>query len=282
MNRPGRVETLPLSRIGTYDVGVIGRNKHHMMGLLEVDVTTAREELRALRRAGTSVSFTSWFVRSVAEVAAEMPEVHGALQGRRRRVLFDEVDIALMVERDVEGTVVPLPVVLRNCASKGIDAIEAEIAKAKAQPIEGTRDYELGRRRSPLFMQLFYRLPQRVRVWIMKSILRSPERRRATMGTVMITSLAGGLRAPGWIVPKSMHNLVFGLGAVVRKPRVVGEEVLPRDVLHLTLLFDHDVVDGGPAARFVSRLVRRLETASALTQRPDDPGAGSRWTTGFR
>ena len=133
MNRPGRVETLPLSRIGTFDVGVIGISKHHMMGLLEVDVTTAREDLRAMRRAGTSVSFTSWFVRSVAEVAAEMPEVHGALQSRRRRVVFDEVDIALMVERDVEGSAVPLPLVIRDCEKRSMEVIESEIAKAKAR-----------------------------------------------------------------------------------------------------------------------------------------------------
>lgn len=259
MNRPGRVETLPLSRIGTFDVGVIGRSKHHMMGLLEVDVTTAREDLRAMRRAGTSVSFTSWFVRSVAEVAAEMPEVHGALQSRRRRVVFDEVDIALMVERDVEGSAVPLPLVIRDCEKRSMEVIESEIAKAKAQPIEGTRDYELGRNRSPILMRLFYSLPQPVRVWIMRRILRSPERRKSTMGTVMITSLAGGLRFPGWIVPKSMHNLVFALGSVVKKPWVVGNEVVPRDVLHLTVLLDHDVVDGAPAARFVSRLVKKLE-----------------------
>jgi pyruvate/2-oxoglutarate dehydrogenase complex dihydrolipoamide acyltransferase (E2) component len=32
-----------------------------------------------------------------------------------------------------------------------------------------------------------------------------------------------------------------------------------RDILHLTVLFDHDAVDGAPAMRFVSRLVDRLQ-----------------------
>ncbi|NBF41550.1 MAG: hypothetical protein GVY14_14150, partial [Spirochaetes bacterium] len=55
--KPARtVETFPLSRIGTFDVGVIGGKKHQITGLLEVDVTTARARLRAMRRQVTAAS----------------------------------------------------------------------------------------------------------------------------------------------------------------------------------------------------------------------------------
>lgn len=264
MKRQTTVETLPLSRIGTLDVGVIGRSKHHIHGLLEVDVTSARARLRAARRTGTPLSFTAWITKSIAHTVAGMPEAQGILEGRRRRVIFDEVDVALMVERQVEGTSVPLPMVLRDCHRKSLDEIESEIGSAKAQPIEGARDYELGHRRSALLMRLFYGLPQSIRVWIMKRILNNPYRRKTMMGTVMVTSVAAGLRFPAWIVPKSMHNLVFGVGSVVRKAAVVRNEVVPRDILHLTVLIDHDVLDGAPAARFVSRLVKDMETAVVL------------------
>jgi pyruvate/2-oxoglutarate dehydrogenase complex dihydrolipoamide acyltransferase (E2) component len=59
-----------------------------------------------------------------------------------------------------------------------------------------------------------------------------------------------------------MHNLCFALGSIVKKPRVVEHEIRIRDVLHLTILFDHDVVDGIPAARFAARLVKRIEEGS--------------------
>lgn len=264
MKGPTRVETLPLSRIGTLDVGVIGRSKHHITGLLEVDVTAARARLRAMRREGATISFTTWLIKSIAHSLSGMPEAQGILKGRRRRVVFETVDVALMVEREVEGTSVPLPMVIRDCQVRSLGEIESEIDSAKNQPIEGARDYQLGRRRSMVLMQLYYCLPQLLRVRIMKRILNSPYRRKAMMGTVMFTSVAAGLRFPGWIVPKSMHNLVFGVGSVVRKPLVVREAVVPRDVLHLTVLIDHDVLDGAPAARFVSRLVKDLETAVAL------------------
>ena len=183
-------------------------------------------------------------------------------RGRRRRVVFPDVDVAVMVERRVEGVAVPLPMVIRQAEAKSLTEIETEIQAASSQAIEGTRDYELGRRRSPILMRFFYRLPQFLRVAAMQGILRNPERRKQMMGTVIVTSVASVVRFPGWIIPKTMHNVAVGLGSVVRKPRVVGDQVLPRDVLHLTVVLDHDVVDGAPAARFASRLVHNLEVFS--------------------
>jgi len=264
MNERSTVEQFPLSRLSTFDVGVISRRKHHIMGMLEVDVTEARERLRRMRRGRKAASFTAWVVKTVADAVAEMPAVHAALHGRRRRVVFGDVDIALMVERTVEGESVPLPVVLRQCDKSTVADIDAAVQGAMTQSVDGAVDYELGRSRSRIVMAAYYRLPQVVRVFIMRRILANPFRRKSMMGTVIVTSVAAGLRFPGWIVPTSMHNLVFGVGSVVRKPRVVKEQVLPRDVLHLTVLLDHDVVDGAPAARFVSRLVKKLETASVI------------------
>jgi pyruvate/2-oxoglutarate dehydrogenase complex dihydrolipoamide acyltransferase (E2) component len=40
--------------------------------------------------------------------------------------------------------------------------------------------------------------------------------------------------------------------------------VVPREFVDLTLSFDHDVVDGAPAARFAARLRELLESASVL------------------
>jgi pyruvate/2-oxoglutarate dehydrogenase complex dihydrolipoamide acyltransferase (E2) component len=56
-----------------------------------------------------------------------------------------------------------------------------------------------------------------------------------------------------------MHNLCFALGSIVKKPWVVENEIEIRDILHMTVLFDHDVVDGAPATRFIMRLVDRIQ-----------------------
>ncbi len=55
------------------------------------------------------------------------------------------------------------------------------------------------------------------------------------------------------------QSAVLGLGRIVREPVVVGDRVVPGDVTTLSLTFDHRVVDGAPAARFLDALRRRLE-----------------------
>lgn len=55
------------------------------------------------------------------------------------------------------------------------------------------------------------------------------------------------------------ETAILGVGRIVRRPAVVGDRVEPRDVLWLTLAFDHRVVDGAPAAEFLRRIREVLE-----------------------
>ncbi len=47
---------------------------------------------------------------------------------------------------------------------------------------------------------------------------------------------------------------VLGVGGIVREPAVRGDAIVPRDMLTLSLTFDHRIVDGAPAARFLQTL----------------------------
>jgi len=52
---------------------------------------------------------------------------------------------------------------------------------------------------------------------------------------------------------------VLGVGRIVREPAVIEDRIVPRDQLTLSLTFDHRVVDGAPAARFLDTVRRRIE-----------------------
>jgi pyruvate/2-oxoglutarate dehydrogenase complex dihydrolipoamide acyltransferase (E2) component len=54
------------------------------------------------------------------------------------------------------------------------------------------------------------------------------------------------------------------VGGISEKPRLVDGTVSNREVLDLTVTFDHDVVDGAAAARFVQRLRELVEAAHGL------------------
>ncbi len=101
----------PAFRNPTIDVLEHGRKKHHIPLLLEIDITEARGYLRQIKaESGQSLSFTAWVMACVGRAVGEHKHVHALRKGRRRLVLFDDVDISVLVERavgDGNGRAVP-------------------------------------------------------------------------------------------------------------------------------------------------------------------------------
>ena len=62
------------------------------------------------------------------------------------------------------------------------------------------------------------------------------------------------------------------LGGISEKPGVVAHRVEVREYLSVTLSFDHDVIDGAPAARFAQRLRELIESGSGLGVEEMSPG----------
>lgn len=236
-----------------------------MKALLEVDVTEGRRRMRELRRApgAPAVSFTAWIAACVAAAAAENAHAYAMYAGGRARAVFDTVDIALPVERAVPGEPVPLPLRIADAGSKTVGQISAEIRTAQEEGLH-TGQVVLGQARPPLVQRLSFRLPGFLRRPAMKALLRSPSWVKHNMGTVHVTSLASFGSSRGWVIPLSVAPLCVARGSVSRQPAVVGSELGIREILCLTVLLDHDVIDGAPAARFVSRLARLIESGHGL------------------
>ncbi len=52
---------------------------------------------------------------------------------------------------------------------------------------------------------------------------------------------------------------ILGVGRIQRRPAVVADQIVIRDLLTLSLTFDHRIVDGAPAARFLQTLTQYVE-----------------------
>lgn len=253
----------PSSRRLTIDVGRLARERHRVHALLDVDVTDARARVRARRRDDRRWSFTAWVVKTIADSVAAHPEVAAFHRPARARVaVFDEVDVALVVERAVRGVHVPLPLVVRRADLRSVADIGGDIAAAKAQAVHDEGDLVLGSRGDPRSLRLFLRLPGWLRLALMRWwLLGAPRRAKAAMGNVMVTTTGMVGRVRGWIVPTTVHPLCLALGSLTDEPAVHEGVVAVRSMLRITVVLDHDVVDGVPAGRFVADLVRRMEAA---------------------
>jgi pyruvate/2-oxoglutarate dehydrogenase complex dihydrolipoamide acyltransferase (E2) component len=67
-------------------------------------------------------------------------------------------------------------------------------------------------------------------------------------------------------LPVPNHTLQLTLGGIGEKPGVVDHRVEVRKYLSVTISFDHDLIDGAPAARFTDRLKKLIEKGDGLTE----------------
>ncbi len=257
--------SFPSSRLFTMDVGKIGMRKHHIKAVIELDVTESRIKLKQKRsESGEKISFTAWILKCITQAIIEHKQVHALRKGKTKLIIFDDVDISILVEKIADGVPVPLPMIIRNANKKSVVEITAEIENAKAQKVSDENDYVLERDRQKLPIKFYALLPQFIRLWIWKLILSNPKRIKKMMGTVVVTSVGMMGAVKGWFIPYSIHPVCFALGAIVKKPGVNKGNIEIREMLEMTILIDHDVIDGAPAARFVARLAELVEGGFGL------------------
>jgi pyruvate/2-oxoglutarate dehydrogenase complex dihydrolipoamide acyltransferase (E2) component len=257
-----RFHPIPPTRTITFDVFAIGLTKHHVVSLLEVDVTSSRQKIRELRRSGVRVSFNGWIIQAISKTIEEHPESAAFLYTKTKLITFDDVNISFLVEKELEGKKIPIPVVLEKTNEKSAQEITREIEDAASQVLTGN-DIVL-RRKTRAYEKIYYFLPGFLRRLIWRVALRNPEFAFEKMGNVAVTSVGMAGRINGWFIHKSVHPLSFGLGSVIKKPVVVDDEIKIREILNMTLLIDHDAIDGAPMARFVKTLIRNMETGIGL------------------
>jgi pyruvate/2-oxoglutarate dehydrogenase complex dihydrolipoamide acyltransferase (E2) component len=91
-------------------------------------------------------------------------------------------------------------------------------------------------------------------------------------GTVMLTNVGLFGEGGGWAIPIASHTLNVTVGGIVIRPLVAPGVLEEREHLCLTVSFDHDIIDGAPAARFTECFKDLIENAYGLTGQ--DVGAG--------
>lgn len=254
--------TVPQSRIATFDVGAVSKRKHQVAALLELDVTDARLRLRELKSSGERLSFTAWLIRVIASTLNSHREAAAYLSGTKKLVIFEHVNMSIVVEKDVGDKKVPIPLVIEKCEQKSVHDITAEIRAAKEKTFSET-DVVLHRKPS-VAEKFYYHLPGFLRRLIWRFMLSHPKIAYKNMGNAVLTSIGMMGRFNGWFLQTSVHPISFGIGSIVKKPRVIRDEILIREILNVTILLDHDVIDGAPMARFISDLTRDIEHGAGL------------------
>jgi pyruvate/2-oxoglutarate dehydrogenase complex dihydrolipoamide acyltransferase (E2) component len=254
----------PRTRIATLDVCDLGNEKHHMKALLELDVTETRKLIKKNRNIKKcQISFIGWLIKTISETINEHQKVHAYLKSKKSAVIFEDIDISITIEKEYDGELVPLPYIIRKTNQKSFAEISKEIIEAKNQNMS-SEDIVLGQKKNKIITDLYYFLPGFLRRYVWKFILKHPSVAKNAMGSVMVTSIGMVGKINGWFIYTSIHPLSFGISSIVKKPLVINDKIEIREIMNLTVLLDHDVIDGVPMAKFIKKLSENVETGLGL------------------
>ena len=241
---------------------------HWMYGLLEVDVTVARQFIAEHKeRTGETLSFTGFLVYCLARAVDENKEVQAYLKGHKQLIMFDEVNVGLMVEHKAGEKGALMGHIIQDANRKTYREIHDEIRLVQSAPLPASRGMPAWFRSAMLVPWPISKLVNALMGMVTR---RDPTIRVSASGTVFVTAVGMfGKGHSGWGIATTPHSLGLVVGSMAWKPAVVEGRIEPREILNLTVLFDHDVVDGAPATSFVRRLVELIESGSGLVEMDD-------------
>lgn len=202
--------------------------------VVEVDVTRIarlREQAKAdfLATHGVKLSYLPFFALAAVEALRSHPNLNASMDMEAGTVTYHDAEHLGMAVDTEKGLIVP---VIRNAGDLNL----AGLAKRIADVAERTRTNKI-----------------------------TPDELSGGTFTLTNTGSRGALFDTPII--NQPQSAILGTGAVVRRAVVVddpdlGELILPRSMVYLALSYDHRLVDGADAARFLTAIKERLEAGN--------------------
>ncbi len=267
----GSYYTIPFSKSRgiVEDFISVGKKTMKVYAVGDVDVTFAREKIKEYKDKGTSLSFSAFILYCFVQTVHENPRMQAIKYRRRKMVIFEDVDVNFIVEREVNGVKTPTIVMIRKAQEKSVQEL-TDILRGTQQIKDDSmvdKEQEGGSATAALL-----NIPSRIRRFLFHSLFKNPFLRRQFNGTIGMTSIGMFAGGGGTSIPIAIENLSINAGGIQVRPGYVlkknGEydtsKVVPREYLWITVNIDHITVDGGPITRFVAKLRARVREGYGL------------------
>ena len=187
---------------------------------LEADASVLVAWREGLQEGGKKVSYNILLAKIAARALREFLYMNTRLDGDTI-CTFDEINIGVAVDAE-RGLLVP---VLRRADEKSVVALLEEFDELAGRALQGRSKLE---------------------------DLQGGTFTLSNLGSLEIESFLPVINYP--------ECAILGVGAIVKKPVVVNDRFAIRPRIGLTLAFDHRLVDGAPAARFLQRIKHLVES----------------------
>ena len=229
----------------------ITKRKNVIHCVTEVDVTIPRQLIKShFLKTGEKLSFTGYIVHCLAQIIKQYPQLNSFIR-RNRLICLDDVCISVLIEREFDGEHVPEPVAIKFAQEKTYQQINSEIKTAK-----NDKGKKLGSLNKMTWINY-------IPGFLLKTFVCIADRNikmAMKYGKVAITAVGMYSKEPVWFVPHGSSTVLVTVGSIIQRVVECEGRLVPREHLCLTVSFDHDIVDGAPAARFMNQFTETIKS----------------------
>lgn len=190
-------------------------------------VELRNKEKDRLKEKGIKLNYLPFFIKAFIETAKEFPMFNAIVDDSKQEVIMrKEYNIAIATDTP-KGLLVP---VINNCGHKSIIDISKEISSLAESAREGK--------------------------------LTAEQMKESTFTISSVGGLGGQVFTPIINYPEVA---ILGIGKIMKKPIVnSNNEIVIGDMVTFSLTFDHRIVDGADAARFLKKFIELVENPEEL------------------
>jgi len=189
-----------------------------------ITVEADATKLMAMKEKQSYIGFTAFGVKAAAKALRNHADVNATIENDEITV-YSNVNVAVAINTE-QGLIAP---VVRNADKLSLQEVNTAINELSRKAAENRLSVE-----------------------------------ELTGGTFTVTNLGGYDVESFAPVINPPQCAILGLGRIGYKPFAHGKEVVARPSTLLTLVFDHRVIDGVPAAKFLRDVRRNLEDPEEL------------------
>jgi pyruvate/2-oxoglutarate dehydrogenase complex dihydrolipoamide acyltransferase (E2) component len=198
----------------------------HATTVFEVDMTNLARWLAANKdvfrqREGYGISFQTFAIKAAVEALREHPYINSTWTQENKILLRHQINIGVSIAL-ANNLIVP---VIRNADTLSL----AGISRAMSDLVARARANRL-----------------------------TPDDLQGATFTVNNPGVFGTMMSMAII--NQPNAAILTMDAVVRRPVVIDDAIAIRDMMYMSISFDHRIIDGLSAAQFMGAIKRRLET----------------------
>ncbi len=199
----------PLSFTRKMVIASANANKKNAIHCItEIDISRPRQLIKNIyEKSGEKLSFTGVIVKSFAEAIKLHPELNSFIK-RRRLIVLDDINISVLIEREIDGQKVPEPLGIQKIQEKSLKQVHNEIRKAQ----NNTRN-EFGNVSNASWIRFIPGFLLRLFVKIADKNIKLAKR----YGKIAVTAVGMFSKEATWFIPHGTATVLLTIGSMNKK-----------------------------------------------------------------